>query len=254
MKKKIIISVGILIILLGVVLGAIGLKRFWEEENAGNVYEELKIEVSTDSLIDIPQIGEPVYDNPIDFESLTAQYPDVYAWIRIPGTRVDYPIVQREGDNSYYLNHTIEGRRRAEGAIFTENYNSKDFTDPNTVIYGHNMKNGSMFKGLHKYKDKQYFAEHSELFIYQENRILRYKIFAAYTYDSRHLLMSFDYDDENVYRAYLDSVLTRKDMSSNIDTSIKITPEDHIITLSTCNNNDKQRYLVQAVLLSIQEK
>lgn len=254
MKKKIAISIGILLVVCGLLFGGIGLKRYLEEKNAGNVYEELKVQVSTEPLLELPQIGEPVYENPIDFESLTAQYPDIYAWIHIPGTRVDYPIVQRDGDNTYYLNHTIEGRRRAEGAIFTEDYNGKDFEDPNTIIYGHNMKNGSMFKGLHKYKDRQYFAEHSELFIYQENRILRYKIFAAYTYDSRHLMLSFDFNDENVYRAYLDSVLTRKDMSSNIDASIKITSEDSIITLSTCNNNDKQRYLVQAVLLSIQEK
>lgn len=66
-------------------------------------------------------------------------------------------------------------------------------------------------------------------------------------------MMSFDFEDDNVFRAYLDSVLTRKDMSSNIDSSLELTPEDRIITLSTCNNNKAQRYLVQAVLLSIEE-
>ena len=115
------------------------------------------------------------------------------------------------------------------------------------------MKNGSMFKGLHKYKDKQYMSEHDEIIIYQEGRILRYKIFAAYVYDSRHIMLSFDFHDENIYRSYLNSVLTKKDMSSNIDTTVEVSTEDKIITLSTCNNNDKQRYLVQAVLLSIQE-
>ena len=115
------------------------------------------------------------------------------------------------------------------------------------------MKNGSMFKGLHKYRDKQFFSENSEVIIYQEGRILRYKIFAAYVYDNRHIMLSFDFNDENVYRSYLNSVLTKRDMSSNIDTTIEVTPKDKIITLSTCNSNNKQRYLVQAVLLSIQE-
>ena len=115
------------------------------------------------------------------------------------------------------------------------------------------MKNGSMFKALHKYRDRKFMSEHSKILIYQEGRILTYKVFAAYTYDSRHLMMSFDFDDENIFQNYLNSILTKKDMRGNIDTTVSVTSEDRIITLSTCNNNDKQRYLVQAVLLSIQE-
>lgn len=253
MKKKILIIIGIIIIIIGLLFGIQGVRKYLAEKNAGKVYENLKVEVQTDSLLDFPEMDSGPVEVPIDFDTLTAKYPDVYAWIQIPGTRVDYPIVQREGDNGYYLNHAIDGKQKSEGAIYTEDYNGKDFEDANTIIYGHNMKNGSMFKGLHRYKDKKYFSEHSELFIYQKGRVLRYKIFAAYVYDSRHLMLSFDFEDDNVFRAYLDSVLTRKDMSSNIDSSLELTPEDRIITLSTCNNNKAQRYLVQAVLLSIEE-
>ena len=251
MGKKIWITLGVIIILFGLGFGGYGLYKYLGEQNAGKMYEDLKMDVSIDTSLPILEMEE--IENPIDFDSLTAKYPDVYAWIQIPGIRVDYPIVQREGDNSYYLNHTVDGRKRFEGAIFTEDYNSKDFKDPNTIIYGHNMKNGSMFKGLHKYKDRKFFKEHSDLFIYQPNRVLRYKIFAAYVYDSRHLMLSFDFKDENIFESYLNSVLTNKGMSGNIDTTVDISTEDKIITLSTCNNNDKQRYLVQAVLLSIQE-
>lgn len=187
---------------------------------------------------------------PIDFESLTAQYPDIYAWIRIPGTVIDYPIVQREGDNTYYLNHTIDGKKKTEGAIFTEDYNSKDFEDPNTLIYGHNMKNDSMFGELHNYKDRKFLEENPEIIIYLPDRILRYQIFAAYVYDNRHILLNFDFEDTDVYSGYLDSIFKRKGMSSNIDSSVTVTTEDKIITLSTCNGNDTQRYLVQAVLIS----
>ena len=253
MKKKIFIAIGIILIVLGLVFGGIGLYRYYSEKKAGEAYEDLKVEFDMAPLIDVPEVEVEELEIPIDFTSLKKKYPDVYAWITIPGTKINYPIVQHESDNGYYLNHTVEGRKRVEGAIYTENYNSKDFNDPNTLIYGHNMKNGSMFKGLHKYKDKQYMSEHDEVIIYQEGRILRYKIFAAYVYDSRHIMLSFDFNDENIYRSYLNSVLTKKDMSSNIDTTIDITTDDKIITLSTCNNNDAQRYLVQAVLLSIQE-
>lgn len=253
MKKKILVVAGIILIIVALIIGGYGLYQVLSEENAGKVYEELKVEYDIEPLIDIPQVEEEEVEIPIDFESLKAEYPDIYAWITIPGTQIDYPIVQHPTDNSYYLNHTVDGRKKVEGAIFTENYNSTDFEDPNTVIYGHNMKNGSMFKGLHKYKDKQFFEENSEIVIYQEGRVLRYKIFAAYVYDSRHLMLSFDFDDVNIFRSYLNSVLTKKEMSSNIDTTVGVTEEDKIITLSTCNNNDSQRYLVQAVLLSIQD-
>jgi sortase B len=115
------------------------------------------------------------------------------------------------------------------------------------------MKNGSMFKTLHKYKDKKFFSENSEIFIYMEGKILRYKIFAAYLYDDRHLLKSFDFNDKNIFRIYLNNVLTNKKMSSNMDMMVKVSENDRIITLSTCDARDNQRYLVQAVLLSIQE-
>lgn len=253
MKNKILTIVGCVLLLAGLVIGGIGLREYLLERNAGQSYEELKVELDIEPLIDIPMVETEKIENPIDFESLTSQYPDIYAWIRIPGTKVDYPIVQREGDNGYYLNHTIEGKQRTEGAIFTENYNGKDFTDANTVIYGHNMKNGSMFKTLHKYKDKQFLLDNSEIYIYQKDRVLKYKIFAAYIYDSRHLMLSFDFEDKNIFENYLNNVLTKRDMSSNINTRVGVTTSDKIITLSTCNNNEAQRYLVQAVLISVQE-
>ena len=253
MNKKILVIIGLLVFAVGLILVYFGYRKWTAEEKAGSIYEEVKIEYVKEPLVDTSQVLQKPLENPIDFESITAKYPDVYAWIRIPGTAIDYPIVQREGDNAYYLNHTIDGQRKIEGSIYTEDYNSKDFSDPNTLIYGHNMKNGSMFKGLHKYKDRQFFKENSEIFIYQEGRVLRYKIFAAYLYDDRHIMLSFDFEDKIVFQTYLNSVLTKQDMRSNIDTTIPVTAKDKIITLSTCDSNDNQRYLVQAVLLSIQE-
>ena len=80
--------------------------------------------------------------------------PDVYAWIDVPGTEISYPVLQSAEDNSYYLEHTIEGEKTLPGAIYSENYNSKDFSDYNTILYGHNMRNGTMFAGpLHDFED-----------------------------------------------------------------------------------------------------
>lgn len=253
MKKRIVIAFGLVLIIAGAVVGCVGLKNYLEEKHAGKVYEDLKVDLDIEPIVELPIAGAEHMENPIDFDTLATQYPDIYAWIRIPGTKVDYPIVQREGDNGYYLNHTIDGKQKTEGSIYTEDYNSKDFEDTNTVIYGHNMKNGSMFKSLHRYKDKQFLLDNSEIYIYQKDRVLKYKIFAAYIYDNRHLMLSFDFEDENIFRNYLNNILTKRDMSSNINTNVDVTVDDKIITLSTCNNNDAQRYLVQAVLISIQE-
>ena len=252
MKKKIFIIAGAITISIGIGLGCWGLSKYLSQKNAGAMYEDLKEDWGVEPILDIPQVGENE-ENPVDFKELTAKYPDVYAWIRIPGTNVDYPIVQREGDNAYYLNHTIDGRKRIEGAIFTEDYNNKDFEDPNTLIYGHNMLNGSMFRTLHKFKDRKFFDENRDVYIYQDGKILKYRIFAAYTYDDRHIMMSFDFEDEKIFEIYLNSVLTNRGMSDNIDTGISVTTKDKIITMSTCTSNQSQRYLVQAVLVSIQE-
>ena len=191
---------------------------------------------------------------PIDFAALQQQNPDVYAWIQVPGTEVDYPILQSSNDNTYYLNHTIDGEEKKEGAIFTENYNTKTFEDPNTVIYGHDMKNGSMFQSIHKYMDRSFFDNNRDIVIYMPDQILRYKIFAAYLTDNRHLLMNYNFWSKDEYQQYLNSIFSMRDMNAFIDTSTEVTTEDKIITLSTCYAGiSTQRYLVQAVLVSIEK-
>lgn len=186
---------------------------------------------------------------PVKFEELQAVNPDVYAWITVPGTEIDYPILQHASDNSYYLMHNIDGSYGYPGCIYTENLNSKDFTDNNTVIYGHNMKNGSMFAQLHKFEDPDFFRENREVLIYLPDEVLHYTIFAAHIYDDRHLLYSFDFADPEVYEQYLQSIFDTRDMSANIDKEMTVTKEDQIITLVTCiGSQPNNRLLVQAVL------
>ncbi len=233
----------------------IGIYKYLQEKNAGKIYEEVKEEAVTEEPVEPEQeVQQPQIEIPIDFETLQAQNPDIYAWIKIPETNVDYPIVQSPDNNGYYLNHDINGEKKAEGAIFTENYNTKTFEDPNTVIYGHDMKNGSMFQSIHKYMDRSFFDNNREVLIYLPDQILHYEIFAAYLYDNRHLLMSFDFWNKEEYQAYLNSIFSMRNMNAFIDTSMEVTNEDKIITLSTCYAGiASQRYLVQAVLVSIEK-
>lgn len=186
---------------------------------------------------------------PVKFEELQAVNTDIYAWITVPGTVIDYPILQHASDNTYYLMHNIDGSYGYPGCVYTENMNSKNFTDNNTVIYGHNMKNGSMFAQLHKFEDPDFFNENREVLIYLPDEVLHYTIFAAHVYDDRHLLYSFDFTDPEVYQKYLDSIFSTRDMSANIDKDVTVTADDQIITLVTCiGSQPNNRLLVQAVL------
>lgn len=188
-------------------------------------------------------------ENPVDFQKLAGINPDIYAWIRIPDTNIDYPIAQRAGDDTFYLKHDMYQEPRFAGCIYTEDCNSKDFTDPNTVIYGHNMKNGSMFQNLHLFADADFFREHPDVYIYTPDGVLAYKVFAAYTYDDRHIMNSFDFNDPEVFQSYLDEIFHVRSMDANIRDDINVTVNDHIITLATCiGGQPRSRYLVQAVL------
>lgn len=201
--------------------------------------------VDTDDVSSSVNYVEP----PVNFVELKKNNPDIYAWINIPGTVVDYPILRRDGDNGYYLNHTAEGKTSIYGSIYTEDYNDKDFADFNTVIYGHNMKNGTMFGSLKKYKDKAFFEQNCYINIYMPGRIMKYQIFAAYVWDARHILLSLDFSEKDIRSAYLDMIFSTRKINSNINQELTVTDEDRIITLSTCTGNKEERFLVQGVLI-----
>lgn len=185
---------------------------------------------------------------PIDFASLQAQNPDVYAWIQIPDTNINYPILQHPTDNSYYLEYNMDGSKGYPGCIYTENYNTKDFTDPNTVIYGHNMKNGTMFQNLHKFENLEFLNTHRNFYIYTPTQILEYRIFAAYVSDNLHILLNNNLADPLIYMEYIRSIMMR---SGNIDPNINLNTANNIVTLQTCTGNHATRYLVQAVLVDV---
>lgn len=193
--------------------------------------------------------AKPSPDIPVDFASLTVQNPDIYAWITIPGTTIDYPIVQNALDDAFYLTHNVAGQESIEGSIYTEMVNNKDFTDPNTVIYGHRMNNGSMFADLHQYEDKGFFESNREIIIYTPEQKLTYRIFAAYTSGDEHILQAYDFSNQEAYTGYLEKIFEVRDMKASIDRAMQIDNKDKIITLSTCvKGQDEKRYLVQAVL------
>lgn len=198
---------------------------------------------STESIV-------PLQENPIDFEELKKINDDIYAYIKIPGTVIDYPVVQATyEDDDFYLNHDLNKKYKFAGSIYSEKKNSRSFNDRNTVLYGHNMLNGTMFQNLHKFRNKEFFDQNEYIYIYTPGHILTYKICAAYKYDNRHLLNTINYSDNTVFEDYLNYVKSPTSMMVN-KREVELNLDSKLITLSTCIGDEKDyRYLVQGVLI-----
>ena len=256
-KSNIIANICIVICLM-VVAGCVAYIGFyfWNQKRQSDKYAQIASEAytagggtekETASTEERPQI-------PIDFAALQEKNPDIYAWIKIPGTPVDYPILQSATDDAYYLNITVDGTHGLPGSIYTEHANAKDFSDFNTVIYGHHMKNRTMFGSLHKYRDEEFMKENATIYIYTTDSILTYEVFAAVTYSDDHLLNTFDFSKEGDRQRYLDSIYAIRDMNSPIREDVKVDTNSRIITLSTCiGGQPNNRLLVEAVLVDEQK-
>ncbi|MBQ4175964.1 MAG: class B sortase [Lachnospiraceae bacterium] len=190
----------------------------------------------------------PQEEIPIDFAYLHEVNEDIIAWIRVDGTTVDYPILYDQTKERFYLNHNYSGAYTMAGSIFMQGENSKDFDDFNTVIYGHNLIDRRMFGCLHDFEQKDFFDEHDSIVIYTPDRVLRYRIFAAYRTDKQNLLTMFSYETEEDRQAYVDRIFTHE-VRALFRPEAAPTPDDRIVTLSTCIGNPAYRYLVQGKLI-----
>ena len=185
---------------------------------------------------------------PVDFEYLRQINPDIYAWIYIPGTRVDYPILQSVGeDQEFYLYHTYDGLPGAQGSVFTQDYNAKDFFDRNTILYGHDMRNEAIFGSLRNYKDEEYRRANDTIIIYTPVSIMEYRIVSVVIFDDRHLMYAFDFEDDIQFMEFIEELLDPIELIYWSE-GVEITTDDRIITLSTCTVAWDQRLFVIAVL------
>lgn len=228
-----------------------GLQEQVNEPDFSTLQEESQTETQQEEEDILTQLGITVPDKTLDWNVLHATNPDIYAWIYIPNTNIDYPILQHPSDDNYYLEHNLDGSKGYPGCIYTQSLNSKDFTDFNTVIYGHNMKNGSMFKTLHSFENPEFFEQNQYAYIYTENGPLVYHIYAAYETDNSHILNTNDFTTEDGIQAYLDKAYAGKSWNGNYREGVEISTQNRIITLSTCiSGKASKRYVVQGVLIN----
>ena len=186
----------------------------------------------------------PVMRNPVDFEQLKEVNEDIIGWIRVNALGISYPIVQGE-DNDYYLHRTFEGVENFAGCIFMEYQNNPDMTDKNTIIYGHNMKNGSMFGKLKNFRETETYESNPYFWVYTPDKVYRYDIFSCAEVDVFGDTYQIRFSDDEAFMKFVDNAQAR----SVADGSwVEVTEEDTVMTLSTCTGNDATRFVVQGKL------
>lgn len=202
----------------------------------------------TQQTEDAPEVLETDYWAAVlgktDLNALREINSDVVGWLTIPDTEVSYPIVQTE-DNSYYLNHTWKKENSSVGGIFLECKNPADLSSFNTIIYGHNMRNGSMFGTLKDYMNEEYWEEHPSVYIVTDDGVYRYDIFAAFESGIREVIYRLNIESGKQKEELIQFSLSR----TTIDTGIVPDAEDSLLTLSTCTGRGHAtRWVVQGVL------
>lgn len=240
-KKIVIPIVGVIVVIIAV---AVMLLAFGKNTE-GTDYIEAIIEKP------IEQSGTQTLENPIDFEMLKSANKDIYAWLEIPGTSVSYPVLQHPKDDSYYLTRSYDKSQSYYGAVFSQaKYNTTDFSDNCTVLYGHRMRNGSMFAGLSEYVNSEFMNSHSKFYIYMPDKVLEYEVCAAVPFDNRNILYTWDCTQKSQYWSLIQTIMGTRSMDSNVKADYDLNIYDKIVILSTCYPGDSsRRYLIVGKLI-----
>ena len=259
MKKKSIFSVSNLLLVFFIAVFLFAASRlvliYLDYHQADSEYANLEQQYlqqdvpATDST---EETGEGSMELPfrVDFDALAAENPDTVGWVYVGACDISYPIVQGE-DNEFYLHQTFEKQANNSGAIFLDYENKPDFTDFNTFVYGHNMKNGSMFGKLKKfYQEENLWGENPFFYIYLKDGIVKkYTIFSYYitTDDSDSYIQALS---EEALELYVEKVKSRSARTVDISEFDKDTP---IVTLSTCSGpaGGNKRLLVHGILTEV---
>lgn len=192
-------------------------------------------------------MGESARDGGIDFGVLKAENPDIFAWIYIPGTEIDCPVLQSQEADDYYENHNVYRKADAEGAVYTELANLKDMCDFNTVIHGK-----AAFDDLLLFSDSAFFTEHDRIEIYLEDNVLVYTVFAAYERENTSLIRSYDFTYGTGCQEFLEDMYGLREMGKNIREGWEdVTPYHFLVTLTAHRDAkpDKQ-FVVLGALVS----
>lgn len=183
----------------------------------------------------------------VDFDALRAINPDIVAWLICEDTLINYPVVQGR-DNDYYLKHLFDGTRNNAGCLFVDSSNEPDFVDHNTVIYGHHMKDNSMFSVLTEYKTQSFYEEHPQMILLTPEGNYTIDLFAGYVTDVNADSWKLWFSSNAEFEEWLRETRPKSTFMSDVEASTS----DRFVTLSTCSYEfDNARYVVVGKLVPI---
>lgn len=239
--RKAILNLVIYIMVLSILLYS-GIKIYkWYKDKTNNnkIVEQIRDTV----IVEEKNEDENKEESKVDFNKLKEQNSDAVAWIKVNNTNIEYPVV-KGSNNSFYLNHNFEKSNNSAGWIFADYRNKFDNTDKNIVIYGHNMKDNSMFGSLKNILNSDWYdnEENTNITLYTENEKCIYKVFSIYEIESENYYIKTEFSDDNNFEQFVKTIKKRSIKEFNIDVS----KDDNILTLSTCANNNKYRVVLHA--------
>lgn len=187
----------------------------------------------------------------VDFEALRENGPDIIGWLSLPDTVLNYPVMQTD-NNEYYLNHLYDGTYNKVGCLFADYENRADFSDRNTIIYAHNMRDGSMFALLNRYDEQSYFDTHRQMYLVTPKGGYVMEIFAAFAAKpeesgSETSPWQLSWKDDGAYTTWLTAMKER----SAVESDVTVTCSDKVLTLSTCTPGGTGRFLVMGKLVKV---
>lgn len=184
----------------------------------------------------------------VDFDALQAISSQGVGWIMSDDGIINYPVMQGT-DNDYYLTHLADGTYNSNGSIFVDFRNAADFSDRNTIVYGHNMRNGTMFASLNRYSDWNYRSQHPELLLITPDGSFSLQVFGGCVVPGNSDLYQLSFRDDEEFLTYVEKIRIMSDFSADV----QVRPEDRIVTLSTCSYNyEDARYLLFCKLIPMQ--
>lgn len=209
-------------------------------ENNVNVIKEEKKDEETGEII-----TEEKYV--VNFDELKKQNPDTVAYLKIPNSSINYVVV-KTNNNDYYLNHNFNKEYSSAGWIFADYRNKFDGTDKNIVVYGHSMKDESMFGSVYKIFDSNWLSNESNLDIVfnTPDGDMIYRIFSMYKIEVEDYYITTDFYSDAEFEQFIKTIKNRSERYVNVN----VTKDDQILTLSTCTSNSNKRIAVHAKRIS----
>ena len=247
-RKKIFLTFIEIILILIIIYSARKIFIWWQDNRQNkDILEEISDAITIVEETNNPEDngendGETEFKYSVDFETLKSKNKDIVGWLKVYGTEIEFPVVQYT-DNDFYLTHSLDKSKNSAGWIFMDYRNKRDGTDKNTIIYGHNRRDGSMFASLKNVLKEEWYenVQNRLVTFITENETSTYEVFSVYQVKDEDYYITTNFKN-NEFENWLKKIKSR----SVKDFGVNVTANDQVLTLSTCPDNNAYRVVLHA--------